>query len=188
MFQRSYLLIAALAIASALIGLLSGSLLSPTPNSLSARSATKELAIGSRRPDLNLPDLDGRIQSIAQWDGHLVLLNFWASWCPPCIEEIPLLDRTQNDLAARGLRVVGVAEDDAASVRAFLAQHHVGYPVLIDDPEQVPDMAQIFGDDRDVLPYTVLIGRDGRILARHYGNFTQKELETWLAPHLLEAV
>ncbi|MDR2012883.1 MAG: TlpA family protein disulfide reductase [Rhodanobacter sp.] len=184
MSRRAYLLIAVLAIAGALGGLLAGSMLRPTPDSASARPAAKGLAIGSRRPDLNLPDLDGRTHSIAQWDGQLVLVNFWASWCPPCIEEIPLLNRTQNDLAARGLQVIGIAEDDAPSIRAFLAQHPVGYPVLIDDPTQVPDMSQIYGDARDVLPYTVLIGRDGRILARHYGGFTQKELETWLAPHL----
>jgi thiol-disulfide isomerase/thioredoxin len=112
-----------------------------------------------------------------------VLVNFWASWCAPCREEMPLLDATQKRLAAKGLQIVGIANDSASATKEFLAKTPVAYPILVDDPEH-GDLSELFGNARDVLPYTVLVGRDGRILARRAGNFSESALDVWLAPHL----
>jgi peroxiredoxin len=188
--DRTTLLIVVLAIAGALAGLFAGTWLRPLPDHASDAppAATGASVIGQRPPDVALPDVDGRIQSLATWQGQLVVVNFWATWCGPCREEMPMLDATQKRLAARGVQVVGVAEDGTSETRAFLAEHPVGYPMLVDDPEKLAnnaqDLSSKFGNTRDVLPYSVLIGRDGRILAQRFGNFTQTSLDRWLAPHL----
>ena len=183
MFDRTHLLVIVLAVGGAVAGLMAGSWLRSPEHAPTGRSQL----VGAPRPAVELPDIDGRAQSVAQWDGKLVLLNFWASWCGPCIREMPLLDRTQARLGARGLQVVGIAADAAAPTQAFLREHPVGYPILVDDPEKTgngPDVSQIYGNDRSVLPYSVLIGRDGRILAQRFGNFSEDSLEQWLSPHL----
>mgnify|MGYP003886866771 CR=1 FL=1 len=137
----------------------------------------------SALPELELPDLDGRPQPLSQWRGKLLLLNFWAGWCPPCVAEMPLLERMQGELGDRGLQIVGVAADAPAPTRDFLARHPVRYPILIDDPA-LGDLSRVLGNDRNVLPYSVLVDRDGRIVERHFGDFDEGRLKTWLAPYL----
>ena len=137
-----------------------------------------------RLMSVSLPDLDGKLQSLSQWRGKVLVLNFWATWCAPCREEMPLLDRTQQRLANKGLQIVGIANDSAAATKEFLGTVPVRYPILIDDPDKGEDLSELFGNARDVLPYTVLIGRDGRILARRPGNFSETALDAWLTPHL----
>lgn len=186
MFNRTTLLIIALAVGGAFAGLFAGSWLRPA--ALPTQPGAGAPAIGSARPDIHLPDTDGHAQSLAQWNGKLILLNFWASWCGPCREEMPLLERSQRRLAARGLQIVGVAADSASAAKSFLAGHPVSYPILIDDPDASAtngdDVSTIYGNTRNVLPYSVLIGRDGRIAAQRFGNFTEKSLDQWLSPHL----
>jgi thiol-disulfide isomerase/thioredoxin len=179
---RATLLIVVLAIAGAALGFVAGGWMqSPATMPALTRAA---VATGDTRPDLVLPDLDARPRDLSEWDGKLVLLNFWASWCGPCIEEMPLLDRTQQRHAGDGLQVIGVAVDDADDVRAFLARHGVSYPILLADPNADDDASVRFGDNRGVLPYSVLIGPDRRVLERRFGNFTEANLASWLAPHL----
>lgn len=183
-FDRTHLLVVALAIAGALGGLGLGMWLRPTVP-LAIRPSHS--LIGQARPALELPDLDGRPQSLDRWNGRLVLVNFWASWCAPCVEEMPLLDRARQRYTGSGLEIIGIASDDPEATRAFLHEHAVGYPILIDDPAKAGprgDASLAFGDDRSVLPYSVLIGRDGRILAQRFGNFTEASLDAWLRPHL----
>jgi thiol-disulfide isomerase/thioredoxin len=181
---RTYALIIILALAGALVGLLAGNWLRPSPNRPASIPGAKELVIGSPRPEATRPDLDGRPQALAQWNGKLVLLNFWATWCAPCVQEMPLLEHAQQTYGERGLQVVGIASDDPQATRAFLRDHPVSYPILIDDPDRDEDLSLIFGDTHNVLPYSVLIGRDGRVLAQRDGNFTQASLDVWLKPHL----
>ena len=179
--DRSHLLVVALALGSALGGFGLSVWLHP------ARLPQTAALVDTTRPALELPGLDGKRTSIAHWDGRLVLLNFWASWCGPCVEEMPVLDRAQQRHAVAGLQIVGIAADSAQATRDFLGRHPVAYPILVDDPDLVPngrDSAVIYGNDRSILPYSVLIGRDGRILAQHYGNFSESSLDAWLKPYL----
>lgn len=187
MADRSTLAIVALAIAGALGGLgLSLWLRPPAPPaaSTSPSSGVRTLGIGDLREDVALPDREGRVRRLSEWDGKLVLLNFWASWCGPCREEMPLLDRMQARHAPQGLAVVGIASEEAEPALAFLRAHPVAYPILIDEPGQTADVSLRFGNTRSVLPYNVLVGRDGRILASRVGNFDEAGLEHWLAAHL----
>lgn len=181
MFDRSHLLIVALALAGAAAGLIAGRALRPDPRA--ALDAVPANAPERLSPSAALPDLEGRAQPLSQWDGRLVLLNFWASWCAPCIEEMPLLDAYQQRNAARGLQVVGIASDGLEATREFLTGSPVHYPILVDDPER-GDLSRELGNRHGVLPYSLLVGRDGRILARHAGSFSEDSLERWVAPHL----
>jgi thiol-disulfide isomerase/thioredoxin len=181
--DRMHLAVVALALAGALGGFLVGRWLHPAPE---ARRDAAAL-VGQAAPALDLPGLDGRRRGLDEWHGRPVLVNFWASWCPPCVEEMPLLDRAAQRFAGQGLVVVGVASDSPEATRAFLAAHPVGYPILIDDPAapgRMRDASLAYGNTRSVLPYSVLVGRDGRILAQRFGNFSESGLDAWLQPHL----
>ena len=106
-----------------------------------------------------------------------MLLNFWATWCGPCRDEMPLLDHARSQYP--GLEVVGVAVDDPAAVVDYLKESPVRYPILIaDDVAHSP--ALLYGDTRDVLPYSVLIGPEGKVLAQRAGSFTAESLGAWL--------
>jgi peroxiredoxin len=181
MLNRTNALILLIAIAGAVGGFLAGGWLRPLPPE---RIDPKALKVGDNTPSIARPDLDGRTRALEEWRGKLLVLNFWAAWCGPCREEMPLLDQTQRRLAGQGLQIIGVAVDNPAAVREFLDKVPVSYPILIDDPEHGEDLSERFGNSRGVLPYTVLIGRDGRVLARRFGNFSEKSLDQWLSSHL----
>lgn len=133
------------------------------------------------RPDFTLKDLDGIPRSITEWDGQVVLVNFWAPWCKPCREEMPMLMQLQRDYADRGLHILGLAIDDPEPVRRFAAELQVNYVLLA---ELMPTLAvqEAYGDTR--LPYSVLIDRQGRIVYRKAGELTRAEIEAELLPLL----
>jgi thiol-disulfide isomerase/thioredoxin len=133
------------------------------------------------RPDFTLKDLEGIPRSITEWDGHVVLVNFWAPWCKPCREEMPMLMQLQQDYGGQGLRILGVAIDDPEPVRRFASELRVNYVLLA---ELMPALAvqDAYGDTR--LPYSVLIDRQGRIVYRKAGELTRAEIEAELLPLL----
>ncbi len=135
---------------------------------------------GGAMPTLRLPDLDGRMVEIPEaWRGRPLLINVWASWCGPCIEEMPELQRFSARQGDAGVQVIGIALDDAEAVRTFLRNVPVDYPILIDAPGPA-DAGVRLGNVRGVLPYSVLIGRDGRVLRRRIGPFIPGELDDFV--------
>ena len=126
--------------------------------------------------DLALPDLNGRPHYIKEWEGRVVLLNFWATWCPPCRDEIPMLIEVQRRHGDHGLQVIGVAVDKQAPVRAFVRRLGVNYPILLLSEEQARGVLGRQGKAVG-LPYSVLVAPDGRTLARKLGPFSRAELE-----------
>lgn len=151
-----------------------------TPAQPPAPAGVKVLAIGDQAGAYALPDLAGQTTALAAWRGKVVLLNFWATWCAPCRQEMPMLARLQREHAADGLQVVGIAIDQPRSAAAFLKQLPVGYPILIGiDADPVPTTT--FGDTAGLLPYSVLIGRDGRILETKLGPLDPATIRNWLA-------
>lgn len=170
-----------LALAAALAGWVLQRALQPQPQSMLAVPEAPAFDAGAQRPDPLLTDLDGHPVRLDAWQGKWLLLNFWAPWCPPCREELPLLRALQQRAAAHGLQVIGIAEDTPAAVQAFLKATPLDYPVLLPGADH-PGLA--FGNTRQGLPYSVLIAPDGRMLKRHYGAFTAPELSAWLPPTL----
>lgn len=125
------------------------------------------------RPEFTLPDLDGRPRGPAEWSGKVLVVNFWATWCAPCREEIPLL----VDLERRrpGVRVVGIAVDRPEAVRAFAEELGIGYPILLDD-RQGTTMRR-YGNRIGALPFTVITGRDGVVAYVRLGALEPAELD-----------
>ncbi|HEY9132456.1 MAG TPA: TlpA disulfide reductase family protein [Dyella sp.] len=134
---------------------------------------------GEVRPDLILTDIDGKPHALSSFRARRVLLNFWASWCGPCLDEMPALARIQEKFGEKELIVVGIAMDDPAQVRSFLAQHPVPYPILMGQLES-PSTSLRLGDTGEVLPFSVLLDADGRILATRRGALPDAQLADWL--------
>lgn len=128
----------------------------------------------------SLEDVAGKSQPFSRWQGRTLVVNFWATWCPPCREEMPAFSRLQDRYAARGVQFVGIALDTADNVRAFAEAHPVNYPLLIGGAAGV-DLARQFGNTRLVLPYTLLIAPDGDLRLVRPGPLSESELD--LAVH-----
>jgi len=122
-----------------------------------------------------LPDLAGRDRQVSEWAGQVVLCNFWATWCAPCREEIPMLVALRSEYSQLGFEVVGIAIDNAANVREFAAKYSISYPVLIAEAIGL-DLMRKLGNAAGALPFTVVLGRKGRILSRKLGILRKQEI------------
>jgi cytochrome c biogenesis protein CcmG/thiol:disulfide interchange protein DsbE len=139
---------------------------------------TPALRVGDRAPDFSLADLDGGPVRLVDYAGRPVLLNFWASWCLPCVDEFPLLDAALEAHAADGLAVVGIVyRDRSEAARAFAEQFGAGWPLVMDPGEAVARAYGVYGP-----PESWLIGPDGRVVSRQIGPYSTDELEAQLAP------
>jgi 3-dehydroquinate dehydratase-2 len=116
----------------------------------------------------SLDDLEGRQRSFSNWQGKTLVVNFWASWCPPCREEMPAFSRLQERYAKQGVQFVGIALDTADSVRAFAAASPVSYPLLLGGGDGA-ELARRFGNTGLGLPYTVVISPAGELRLRRPG-------------------
>ena len=127
---------------------------------------------------LTLPDAGGTAQPLSQWEGRPLVVNFWAPWCAPCVEEMPDLQRFRDQYRSRGLEVIGLGIDTAPRIREFRDQNRITLPLLVAGLEGSAIGDQL-GNTAGVLPYTVLIGANGRVLERKVGRVRPEELHRW---------
>lgn len=118
--------------------------------------------------------------AMASLRGRTVLVNFWATWCPPCVEEMPMLDAFAQQQSGKGWQVVGLAIDQPSSVRQFLARTPVRYPVGLAGLEGT-DLVRTLGNTSGGLPFTVLLGPDGTLRQRRIGKLSRADLDAWTA-------
>lgn len=134
---------------------------------------------GEPMPPLKLADLQGQMQSLpGAYAGRPLLINVWASWCGPCIEEMPELDRYARSQDKQGVQVLGLALDTPENIHEFLGRVPVAYPILVDTPGPA-DASVWLGNRKGVLPYSVLVGADGKILKQKIGPFAAGEINGW---------
>ena len=138
---------------------------------------------GGAMIDFTLPDLDGKKQSLNAWRGKVIVLNFWATWCPPCREEIPLFIALQKKHPADNLQIIGVAIDNKTAVMLYRQSAGINYPILIGNDDTM-DLITRYGNRMGSLPYTVIIDRSGSIAVRKLGAFSKIELNSLIEPLL----
>jgi len=144
------------------------------------KEAERAAAIGDA---MQFQGLDGKPHKLSEWHGKLLLVNFWASWCVPCLNEIPLLVEAQKSHGAQGFQVVGLAMDTPEQVRQMQQRLHINYPMLLGQAD-VMDAMDAFGDTLGAFPFSVLIGTDGRVIDRQAGGLHPEELKAWIEGHL----
>ena len=126
-----------------------------------------------------LNDPRGAPQPMAQWQGKVLVVNFWATWCPPCLKEIPEFIRLQQRYGPKGVQFVGIAIDNAAQVTGFMAKYGMNYPVLMAEREGL-DLARAAGNRLGGLPFTVVIDRQGKAAHVELGVLDEHKLSPLL--------
>lgn len=147
---------------------------------LAYRGAAPEpgAATAGRMPGFVLPDLSGNDRDGSEWEGRPRLVNFWATWCPPCRREIPLLIELQNEYGA-DLAVIGIAIDDMETVREYAVESQFNYPVLVGQQNAVELGNQVLADWIG-LPFTAFVNASGDVVRVHVGELHRDEAETFL--------
>lgn len=134
-------------------------------------------------PAFSLKDLEDKLRHSKEWQGKVMMVNFWASWCPPCVREIPAFIKLQKDYADKGLVIIGIALDNKQNIVDFTDPMDMNYPVLMAEKEGVP-LARAYGNRLGVLPYTVIVNRQGKIVYTHRSELTYTVAEKVIKPLL----
>lgn len=139
--------------------------------------------VGKTRPDFSLKDTSDKLHSIKEWDGKVIMLNFWATWCPPCRREIPAFINLYDKYHDKGLIIVGVALDSKQNAIDFVDPMGINYPIVVGEEDGIA-LTQEYGNDLGILPYTVIIDRKGVIRQTIRHEVSQQEAERLIAPLL----
>jgi thiol-disulfide isomerase/thioredoxin len=128
---------------------------------------------------LKLPDADGIERPLRTWQGKMLVVNFWATWCAPCVEEMPELQKFADEFASRNVAVIGIGVDEADKIRDFRREHGLRIPLLAAGFDGM-DIARRLGNPEPVLPYTALVTPDGQLVEEHSGRIQPPELRRWV--------
>ncbi len=128
---------------------------------------------------MTLPDENGQQQAISQWKGKVIVLNFWATWCPPCREEMPELSALNTEWQDKNIIVLGIALDEISLIKEFDEENNISYPLLAAE-EEGANLAFNLGNNKSALPFTVIIKPDGTIANTYFGRISKALLEETL--------
>lgn len=131
--------------------------------------------------NMSFKDMNGDPQSLKKWQGKVIVLNFWATWCPPCREEMPELSEMQKQYQQKNVVIVGLSTEDFDTTQAFMRSSRVSYPILAGDLEAMR-LAESLGNDRGILPYTVILDEKGAVVKPFFGRVNQQLLEKTILP------
>jgi thiol-disulfide isomerase/thioredoxin len=128
----------------------------------------------------SLPDVTGQSQSLSQWKGKTVLVNFWATWCAPCVDEMPELSALQTEMASKQVQVLGIGIDSTANIAQFASKYKITYPLYTGGLNGT-DLSRQLGNKTGGLPFTVLVGQDGQIKKTYLGRLKIDDVRKDLA-------
>ncbi len=132
-----------------------------------------------------LQDLHNKPQALKQWQGKILIVNFWATWCPPCLKEIPAFIKLQTQYQPQNLQFVGIAIENLNSVKKFALTKQINYPMLIADKTGMT-LSKSLGNLAGVVPFSVVISPTGEIIHRQQGEFTEEKIreiiQPWIKP------
>ena len=128
-------------------------------------------------------DPEGKPQSLKQFENKIIVLNFWATWCEPCREEMPELSNFYTENSSKNVVVIGIAIDEAKAVKSYLKKTKVMYPILVDEDKGVI-LSKNLGNNQGILPYTVIINSNGSIQKTIFGRIHKDQLDATLKPLL----
>ncbi len=154
--------------------------------SLSSSPLDKEKASEESQRKLtefSLPDLSGKPHNIKEWQGKVLVINFWATWCPPCLKEMPEFEALQTEYGKKGLQFIGIALDDADPVKEFIASKLITYPILLGE-DQGTKLAHDLGNIVNTVPFTVIVNKQGLVVKSHMGELTREQLLEIITPLL----
>ncbi|MGZ3253405.1 MAG: TlpA family protein disulfide reductase [Burkholderiaceae bacterium] len=124
----------------------------------------------------SLNDSSGKLQNLGQWKGKTLLVNFWATWCNPCIEEMPELSALQSTANSKGIQIIGIGIDSTVNITEFTSKRKISYPLYVADT-QGAELGRKFGNQAGGLPFTVLIESSGQIKKTYLGRLKLEELK-----------
>lgn len=164
----------AVAIGAAALGFFFGQEQVQAPSGTAALSSDKLEGLALATPE-------GKPASLKQWQGKVRVINFWATWCPPCREEMPEFSRVQEKLAAKGVQFVGIGIDTPDNILNFQKTNPVSYPLLMGSYEVLKLTVEL-GNKSSALPFTVILDRDGGVAHTKMGKLSEADLEQLLRP------
>ena len=144
-------------------------------------SVTKQAEPDVPALDFSLPDLTGKQRSINEWQGKILIINFWATWCPPCLKEIPEFIKLQNTYADKDLQFIGIAIDDKLAVAEYLEAININYPMLISGDEGIALSHQL-GNIVNAVPFTLIVNQQGQIIHRQAGELSIEKIIEIITP------
>lgn len=131
----------------------------------------------------SLPDISGTLTPISNWQGKILIINFWATWCPPCLKEIPDFIELQAEYASKNVQFIGIAIDDVQFVKDYISFIDINYPILI-AKEEGEQLARKLGNVMNAIPYTIIVNQQSQIFFRHPGELSKQRIRELLEPLL----
>jgi len=168
---RNGMIVAAVAVAAAGAGLLVARKQPADPS-----APQSQIQSGAALAALKLADLDGKTRTLAEWKDRVVVVNFWATWCAPCREEMPEFSHISQEYAAKGVQFVGIGIDTPVNVKKFMTETPVAYPLVVGAGDAMQAAATI-GNNLMALPFTAVLDRQGQVVQTKLGKMKRPELE-----------